>query len=39
MPAVVLDISLARSLGYSPSMTLDAGLATVWPEFHQEAQQ
>jgi UDP-glucose 4-epimerase len=38
MPAVVVDISLARSLGYAPSMTLDAGLQTVWPEFRPESQ-
>jgi UDP-glucose 4-epimerase len=33
MPAVVVDISAARALGYQPTMDLDAGLATVWPEF------
>jgi UDP-glucose 4-epimerase len=33
MPAVVVDISAARELGYQPSYDLDAGLATVWPEF------
>jgi UDP-glucose 4-epimerase len=33
MPAVILDISLARSLGYDPQMTLVEGLETVWPEF------
>jgi UDP-glucose 4-epimerase len=33
MPAVVVDISTARALGYQPTMNLDAGLATVWPEF------
>jgi UDP-glucose 4-epimerase len=33
MPAVVVDISAARSLGYRPATDLDAGLATVWPEF------
>ncbi|HEX6470731.1 MAG TPA: NAD-dependent epimerase/dehydratase family protein [Streptosporangiaceae bacterium] len=33
MPAVVLDISLARSLGYRPRHDLASGLATVWPEF------
>jgi len=33
MPAVVVDISSARALGYQPTMDLDAGLATVWPEF------
>jgi UDP-glucose 4-epimerase len=33
MPAVVVDISAARTLGYQPTMDLDTGLATVWPEF------
>jgi UDP-glucose 4-epimerase len=33
MPAVVLDISAARSLGYRPRHTLTTGLATVWPDF------
>lgn len=33
MPAVILDVSLARSLGYSPRYSLAEGLKTVWPEF------
>jgi UDP-glucose 4-epimerase len=33
MPAVVLDISAARALGYEPRHTLASGLATAWPEF------
>lgn len=33
MPAVVLDISAARALGYQPRHDLASGLATVWPEF------
>jgi UDP-glucose 4-epimerase len=33
MPAVVLDISAARALGYQPGYDLEAGLATVWPDF------
>jgi UDP-glucose 4-epimerase len=33
MPAVVLDISAARGLGYAPRHDLASGLATVWPEF------
>lgn len=33
MPAVVLDISAARGLGYEPAHDLASGLATVWPEF------
>ena len=33
MPAVVLDISAARALGYQPVHDLESGMATVWPEF------
>jgi len=33
MPAVVLDISAARSIGYAPSHDLESGMATVWPDF------
>lgn len=33
MPAVVLDISAARALGYEPRHTLASGLATAWPDF------
>ena len=33
MPAVVLDISAARALGYQPAYDLRAGMATVWPDF------
>jgi UDP-glucose 4-epimerase len=33
MPAVVLDISAARALGYQPAYDLESGMATVWPEF------
>jgi len=33
MPAVLLDISVARGLGYAPAYDLKSGLATVWPEF------
>jgi UDP-glucose 4-epimerase len=33
MPAVKLDISVARSLGYSPTYDLEKGMATVWPDF------
>jgi hypothetical protein len=33
MPAVKLDISVSRSLGYSPSYDLEKGMATVWPDF------
>ncbi|HEY7486065.1 MAG TPA: NAD-dependent epimerase/dehydratase family protein [Streptosporangiaceae bacterium] len=37
MPAVVLDISAARALGYEPRHDLASGLATVWPEFAPSA--
>ncbi|GLW09464.1 UDP-glucose 4-epimerase [Microtetraspora sp. NBRC 13810] len=33
MPAVVLDISAARALGYQPLHDLASGMATVWPDF------
>jgi UDP-glucose 4-epimerase len=33
MPAVVLDISAARALGYQPIYDLESGMATVWPDF------
>ena len=33
MPAVIVDISAARGLGYEPAHDLKSGLATVWPEF------
>jgi UDP-glucose 4-epimerase len=33
MPAVVVDISAARAIGYQPTTGLEAGMATVWPEF------
>ena len=33
MAAIVLDISVAKALGYQPGYDLQAGLATVWPEF------
>jgi UDP-glucose 4-epimerase len=40
MPAVKVDISVARSLGYSPQHDLKSGLSTVWPDFcPQEADQ
>ncbi|HET9895585.1 MAG TPA: NAD-dependent epimerase/dehydratase family protein [Streptosporangiaceae bacterium] len=38
MPAVVIDISAARALGYSPRVDLKAGIATVWPEFSETAK-
>jgi UDP-glucose 4-epimerase len=33
MPAVLLDTSVVRGLGYVPGYDLKSGLATVWPEF------
>ena len=33
MPAVIVDISAARAMGYRPTHDLKSGIATVWPEF------
>jgi UDP-glucose 4-epimerase len=33
MPAVVVDIGRARSLGYRPAVTLEEGLLTAWADF------
>jgi UDP-glucose 4-epimerase len=33
MPAVVVDISAARAIGYRPALDLETGMATVWPDF------
>jgi UDP-glucose 4-epimerase len=33
MPAVILDISAAKALGYEPRYDLETGMATVWPDF------
>jgi len=38
MPAVVVDISAAKALGYRPAYDLEAGLATVWPEFRPHGE-
>jgi UDP-glucose 4-epimerase len=35
MPAVIVDISKARALGFEPQHDLKSGLATVWPEFSE----
>jgi UDP-glucose 4-epimerase len=35
MPAVIVDISRARSIGFEPQHDLKSGLATVWPEFSE----
>jgi UDP-glucose 4-epimerase len=32
MPAVVVDVSRARSLGWQPTVSLDEGLATAWAD-------
>ncbi len=37
MPAIVLDISAAKALGYHPAYDLEAGMATVWPDFDPAA--
>ncbi len=37
MPAVVVDISAARAIGYAPSHDLESGMATVWPDFDPQA--
>jgi hypothetical protein len=34
----VVDISAARAIGYQPTMDLEAGLATVWPEFRPDGE-
>jgi UDP-glucose 4-epimerase len=39
MPAVVLDISAARALGYQPRYDLESGMATVWPDFRPEGPE
>ncbi|MGH3276387.1 MAG: NAD-dependent epimerase/dehydratase family protein [Streptosporangiaceae bacterium] len=33
MPAVIVNISRARAIGFAPRHDLKSGLATVWPEF------
>jgi len=37
MPAVVVDISRARSLGFEPGVTLLAGMRSVWRDFMPDA--
>jgi UDP-glucose 4-epimerase len=39
MPAVVVDISAARALGYAPSHDLESGMATVWPDFQPQVPE
>jgi UDP-glucose 4-epimerase len=38
MPAVIVDISAARALGYKPVHDLKSGLATAWPDFAEAGQ-
>ena len=38
MPAVIVNISAARALGYRPAHDLKSGLSTVWPEFSEAAK-
>ena len=38
MPAVVLDISAIKALGYQPRYDLEKGMATVWPDFDPQAE-
>jgi UDP-glucose 4-epimerase len=38
MPAVIVDISAARAMGYRPTHDLKSGIATVWPEWDPHAQ-
>jgi nucleoside-diphosphate-sugar epimerase len=38
MPAVIVNISAARTLGYAPRFDLKASIATVWPEFSETAR-
>ena len=33
MPAVEVDLARARGLGHEPTVWIEEGLATVWPEF------
>jgi len=37
MPAVEVDLTRARGLGYEPTTGLAEGIATVWPEFDPDA--
>jgi UDP-glucose 4-epimerase len=39
MPAIVIDISAAKALGYQPGYDLESGMATVWPEFGPASPQ
>lgn len=36
MPAVIVDITRARGLGYEPTVTLDEGIASTWADFGGE---
>jgi hypothetical protein len=39
MPAVIVDVSAIRALGYKPAHDLKSGIATVWPEFAGETAE
>lgn len=38
MPAVIVDTSRARSLGFSPAFTLEEGLRATWLDFRASAE-
>jgi UDP-glucose 4-epimerase len=38
MPAVIVDITRARGLGYEPSVTLESGVASAWADFNADHQ-
>jgi UDP-glucose 4-epimerase len=38
MPAVIVDISAAKALGYQPTHDLKSGIATVWPEWDPQGK-
>jgi UDP-glucose 4-epimerase len=38
MPAVIVDITRARGLGYEPAVTLESGVASAWADFNADHQ-
>jgi UDP-glucose 4-epimerase len=38
MPAVVVDISHARGLGYEPAVPLESGIASAWADFNSDPE-
>jgi UDP-glucose 4-epimerase len=38
MPAVIVDITRARGLGYEPTVTLESGVASAWADFNADHQ-